>query len=73
MANEFAAVAISIDVTGNGPRLKIVNRQNGRAILLDPLELASLTWLDHGSLGPFLDPSRTGWGTDQGDRDGRAD
>jgi hypothetical protein len=66
LTNEFASVSVSIDASGNGPRLRIENRQNGVAICLDPLELASLTWLDHERLGPFLDPSQTGWSSDQG-------
>jgi hypothetical protein len=66
LASEFASVSVAIDTTGNGPRLRITNQQNGAAILLDPLELASLTWLDHERLGPFLDPSQTGWSSNQG-------
>jgi hypothetical protein len=61
LASEFAAVGVSLDTEGNGPRLRICNKQNGRAVYLDPLELASLTWLTHERLGPFLDPSQTGW------------
>lgn len=61
LTSEFASVLVGIDRGANGPRLCIENRQNGAAIFLDPLELASLTWLRHRDLGPFLDPSRTGW------------
>jgi hypothetical protein len=64
-------VSVSIDTLGNGPRLRIVNRQNGMAICLDPLELASMTWLDHMRLGPFLDPSQTGWSSHEGAPDAR--
>ena len=71
LTNEFASVSVSIDTLGNGPRLRIVNRQNGMAICLDPLELASLTWLDHTRLGPFLDPSQTGWSSHEGAPDVR--
>lgn len=73
LRNEFASVAVSIDLEGSGPRLRIVNQQNGMSVCLDPLELASLTWLDHMSLGPFLDPSNTGWSSDQGAPDARDD
>ncbi len=66
LTNEFASVSVSIDMLGNGPRLRVLNRQNGVSICLDPLELASLTWLDHARLGPFLDPSQTGWSSNQG-------
>jgi len=58
LANEFAAVAISRDDTGNGPRLLIRDLRTGRVTLLDPLELAALTWVRHEELAPFLDPSR---------------
>ena len=61
LASEFASVAVEVDFVANGPRLRIENRQNGRVVYLDPLELASLTWLTHDQLGPFLDPGRTGW------------
>lgn len=61
LTSEFASVRVSVDHAGNGPRLRIENRQNGHAVYLDPLELASLTWLRHSDLGPFLDPSQTGW------------
>lgn len=61
LANEFASVVVEVDTDANGPRLRIVNLGNGRSTFLDPLELASLTWLSHDDLGPFLDPSRTGW------------
>jgi hypothetical protein len=64
LANEFAAVAVEVDTNANGPRLRIVNLGNARSTFLDPLELASLTWLTHEDLGPFLDPSRTGWRSD---------
>lgn len=64
LSSEFAAVSVEVDHRANGPRLRIENRQNQRVIYLDPLELASLTWLTHDRLGPFLDPSQTGWGND---------
>jgi hypothetical protein len=65
LKNEFAAVEIGVDHSANGPRLRIENCQNRRVVYLDPLELASLTWLTHDHLGPFLDPSQTGWGNDE--------
>ncbi|GAA4738301.1 hypothetical protein GCM10023350_23090 [Nocardioides endophyticus] len=64
LTSEFASVRVSADTEANGPRLRIENRQNGMVIHLDPLELASLTWLRHMDLGPFLDPSRTGWSSE---------
>lgn len=61
LTSEFASVEIVPDFAANGPRLRVENRQNGRAIYLDPLELATLTWLEHDDLGPFMDPSTMGW------------
>jgi hypothetical protein len=66
LTSEFASVTVELDNTANGPRLRIENQQNRRVVYLDPLELASLTWLDHESLGPFLDPSQTGWSSHEG-------
>lgn len=66
LSNEFGAVAVEVDARANGPRLRIEDLRSGRTIHLDPLELASLTWLTHERLGPFLDPSQTGWRSDQG-------
>src|SRR3954470_24630368 len=79
LTSEFASVEVEIDMQANGPRLRIENQQNRRVVYLDPLELASLTWLTHPpptrgslpwltheSLGPFLDPSQTGWRSDEG-------
>jgi hypothetical protein len=69
LSSEFATVHVWVDTEGNGPRLLVEDQHNGRRIYLDPLELASLTWLRHEDLGPFLDPSRTGW-RDDGRDDG---
>jgi hypothetical protein len=65
LSSEFAAVSVEIDYHANGPRLRIENCQNRRVVYLDPLEIASLTWLTHERLGPFLDPSQTGWRNDE--------
>jgi hypothetical protein len=61
LSSEFGSVALEVDTRANGPRLRIENQHNRRVIYLDPLEVASLTWLTHERLGPFLDPSQTGW------------
>ena len=66
LASEFGSVMVEVDEHANGPRLRIENVQNGRVVYLDPLEVASLTWLTHDRLGPFLDPSQTGWSSDEG-------
>lgn len=58
LISEFAAVEITRDDRGNGPRLLIRDLQTGQEISLDPLELAALTWSSHMELLPLLDPSR---------------
>jgi hypothetical protein len=68
LSSEFGSVTVEVDHQANGPRLRIENVQNGRVVYLDPLEVASLTWLTHDRLGPFLDPSQTGWSSDEGAR-----
>ena len=47
LANEFAAVTVSVVETGNGVRLRIESSRLGRSIDLDPLELEALTWQTH--------------------------
>lgn len=42
LVNEFAAVAVSLDVSGNGPRLLVEDLESEDRIFLTPLELASL-------------------------------
>jgi hypothetical protein len=66
LENEFASVHVTVDHRANGPRLRIEDQRNRRVTYLDPLEVASLVWVSHDSLGPFLDPSRTGWRNDEG-------
>lgn len=58
LTSEFAAVEVERDDSGNGPRLMIRDLRSGNCVLLDPLELAALTWLRHEELLPFLDPAR---------------
>ncbi|WP_375486124.1 hypothetical protein [uncultured Mycobacterium sp.] len=43
MVNEFAAVRLSLDLNGNGPRLLVEDLESGTHIFLCPLELASFT------------------------------
>jgi hypothetical protein len=43
LVNEFAAVRLSLDVAGNGPRLLIEDLESGEHVFLCPLELASFT------------------------------
>ena len=43
LINEFAAVRLSLDVNGNGPRLLVEDLEGGEQVFLCPLELASFT------------------------------
>jgi hypothetical protein len=47
LANEFAAVTVTVVETRNGVRLRIESPRAGRSIDLDPLELETLTWQSH--------------------------
>ena len=60
LVNEFAAVEVEVDRTGNGPRLKITDRRSGGRVHLDPLELASLTACTRADLEWLVDPARVG-------------
>ncbi len=61
LTSEFAAVSLSIDHDGNGPRLRIEDLKTGRVGYLDPLELETLAWLPEGGLHKLLDPSLLRW------------
>jgi hypothetical protein len=43
LVNEFAAVRLSLDESGNGPRLLVEDLESGEQVFLCPLELASFT------------------------------
>ncbi len=72
LKSEFAKVTVELDTGANGPRLMIRDDFSQRAIYLDPLELASLAWLEHEDLAPFVDPGRNtpGEGYDEDEDDG---
>lgn len=59
--NEFASVALGIDRSGKGPRLRIEDLRTGHVGFLDALELETLAWLPEGALHPLLDPSLHRW------------
>jgi 2-(1,2-epoxy-1,2-dihydrophenyl)acetyl-CoA isomerase len=59
--SEFAAVHVSVDEAGNGPRLRLEDLKSGRVGFLDALELETLAWLPEGALHPLLDPSAVRW------------
>ena len=59
--SEFADVAVSLDTTANGPRLRLQDRRTGRIRFLDALELETLIWLPEAHLTQLLDPSADRW------------
>lgn len=59
--SEFASVRVSIDRTGNDPRLRIEDLRTGQVGFLDALELETLAWLPEGGLHKLLDPSFLRW------------
>jgi hypothetical protein len=61
VTSEFAAVQLSVDTDGNGPRLKIEDLKTGQIGFLDALELETLAWLPEGGLHKLLDPSQHRW------------
>ena len=59
LINEFAAVAVDVDRTANGPRLRIVDLlRGGRAAYLDPMNLEALVWLDTEEISAWSAPDR---------------
>jgi hypothetical protein len=61
LKNEFAAVSVEQDNSGNGPRLKIRDSHTGKVVYLDPLELESLAWARHEDLANLVNPSLGRW------------
>jgi hypothetical protein len=60
LSNEFAAVTLSLDHSGRGPRLHVTDSESGEGVYLDPLLLAALcrstaadrqAWLRTGEYG----------------------
>lgn len=62
--NEFAHIAVSLDESANGPRLRLQDLRTQRVFYLDPLEVESLIWSTHGDLAQLLDPSFRRWNDD---------
>ena len=54
IGNEFTSVRVRRSATRNGERLEISSPNLGRSILLDALELESLTWQDPSSFSRLL-------------------
>ena len=61
VVSEFAAVRVSIDASGNGPRLRLEDLRTGQVGFLDALELETLAWLPEGGMEKLLDPSLHRW------------
>jgi len=61
LRNEFAAVYVEQDRSGNGPRLKIRDAHTGKTVFLDPLELEGLAWSRHEDLAALVNPSLGRW------------
>jgi len=61
VASEFAAVAAAVDVSANGPRLRLEDLRTGKVRFLDALELEAIVWLPDGHLTQLLDPSADRW------------
>lgn len=59
--SEFAEVAVRVDQTANGPRLRLEDLRAGKVRYLDALELETLVWLPEGHLTRLLDPSADRW------------
>lgn len=66
LTSEFASVQLSLDVSGNGPRLRLEDLQSGMTVLLDPVQLESLVWLPRADLVRLADPGRRPWGQESG-------
>lgn len=54
LKSEFAHVSVSVDETGQGPRLVLRDHRGGRERYLDPLELECLTRADTALLDRYL-------------------
>jgi hypothetical protein len=58
LKSEFAVVRVSLDNSGNGPRLRICDEQSGSEILLDPLELSVFSTCVHADFAQFMEALR---------------
>ena len=63
IANEFGAVRITVERSGNGPRLLIEDLGSPGRIALDPFTLVQLVWLTQPELERLSDPQRVIDGT----------
>lgn len=65
IGSEFAEVAVSVDGTANGGRLRLQDMHTGRVRFLDALELEAIVWLPDEHLSALLDPSADRWRDDR--------
>jgi hypothetical protein len=64
VASEFAQVAVRLDQTANGTRLRLEDLRTGQVRYLDALELETIVWLRDEHLGRLMDPSADRWRDD---------
>jgi hypothetical protein len=64
VASEFAQVAVRLDDTANGVRLRLEDLRTGRVRYLDALELETIVWLRDEQLCRLMDPSADRWRDD---------
>ena len=64
VASEFAQVAVRLDETANGTRLRLEDVRTGRVRYLDALELETIVWLRDEQLSRLMDPSADRWRDD---------
>lgn len=57
VTNEFAKVRLTIDMSGNDPRLCIEDLTTERRIYLDAFGLAGLTTASQEELARYMDPN----------------
>lgn len=56
--SEFACVEVTLDASGNGPRLRVRDMRSGGETFLDAVLLESLVWAHPEQLDHIVDP---GW------------
>jgi hypothetical protein len=56
LRNEFAAVEISVDISGLGPRLTLTCLRSERRALIDPIVLAAIAAMDYTDLISLCGP-----------------
>ncbi|WP_158808653.1 hypothetical protein [Beijerinckia sp. L45] len=57
VSNEFATVRLSIDTSGNDPRLRIEDLSTDLSVALDAFMLAGLTTATETQLSEYMDPN----------------